>query len=190
MKIYTRTGDYGKTTTILGVKVSKASRLIELQGSVDEVNSSIGYLRALIDKYVSEVKTQEELMALNEFLKQIQFALFCMGADITNQLTKHYITAEHVEKLEQLIDEMTEKTGKLSSFIYLSGHETASYAHVLRSVTRRAERNFVAFLEENASENLEVPLDYKYINRLADYFFQVARYLNYMFHGTEEQIHL
>jgi cob(I)alamin adenosyltransferase len=190
MKIYTRAGDFGKTSTILGEKVSKASRLIELQGSVDEVNSSLGYLRALIKKYSNEATYVEETQSLEGYLKSIQYVLFCMGADITNQMTQHYIKQEHVEELEVLIDQMTEKTGQLKSFIYLSGHETACYAHVLRSTTRRAERNFVAFLEETNKEDQDVPLDYKYLNRLADYFYQVARYLNYLFSVEEEQMHL
>jgi len=190
MKIYTRTGDYGKTSTITGEKVSKASKLIEVQGAIDEVNSTVGHLRSLLIKHINNSRDSLAVLSLNEFLKQIQYTLFCVGADITNELGKTYVTEQHITELEESIDQMTELTGKLNSFIYLSGHETATYAHVLRSTTRRAERRFVSFLEETMTDKMNVPLDYKYINRLADYFFQVARYLNYLFESEEEIIHL
>lgn len=72
----------------------------------------------------------------------------------------------------------------MTKFLYLSGHETATYSHVLRSTIRRVERDFVRLITE--MELTEVPSDYRFINRLADYFYQVARYLNVLY-GIEEE---
>lgn len=190
MKIYTKAGDFGMTSTITGERISKASYLMETQGSIDEVNSYIGYLRALLAKYGSTCSNPLAVISINEFLKKVQHMLFCVGADLTHQFAKHYVKEEDILELENYIDVMTAETGSLKSFIYLSGHETASYAHIIRSVTRRAERQFVALLQAGEKQETDIPNDYKYMNRLADYFFQLARYLNFLFGAEEEIMHL
>ena len=192
MKIYTRKGDFGQTSTFKNEAVSKGSRLIELQGSIDEVNSQIGYLRAMILKDGSDHRYQLLINVLLDELRQVQQSLFRIGVDITNKFTSNNIQEKDVKKLEQSIDSMEIKTGKLESFIYLSGHESACYAHVVRSTTRRSERNFVKWIEEIKKENPQfiIPVDYQYMNRLADYMFQVARYLNWFFNVNEEKMSL
>lgn len=190
MKIYTKAGDFGMTSTVTGERISKASRMMEVQGSIDELNSSVGLLRALLIKSGTQCKDPVGVMSISEHLKRIQYHLFCMGSDLTYQFAKQYIKEENIQELEERIDSMTEITGSLKSFIYLSGHEVACYTHVVRSITRRTERQFVAFLQEGNPEVTEYPLDYKYMNRLADYFFQLARYINYLFDYEEETMHL
>jgi len=196
MHIYTRTGDFGYTSTLDGTKISKSHPRLELQGGIDEVNSQIGYLRSLIH---NNKVSYPKLSQVDVSLKEIQYLLFKVGTTVTSNFTIPYIKAEHITTLEENIDKMVESTGKLNSFIYLSGHETASYCHVLRATTRRIERVFVhliGFTHEEAERSPDtstfsnewVPVEYKFINRLADYFFQTARYLNYVTNTEEEVI--
>jgi cob(I)alamin adenosyltransferase len=175
MKIYTKTGDKGYTSNVKGERVFKGGLWIELQGSIDEINAGIGHIRSLNNKVT-------KLEDIDTFLEWIQYCLFRIGTDISRQFDSAYITDEMIEKLELAIDAYTEKTGTLKSFLHFSGNEVATYTHVVRSVTRRGERVFVRVLEEFG----EYPTDYQFINRLADYFFQLARYFNVMNGDAEE----
>lgn len=167
MKIYTKKGDKGYTTNILGEPIKKSSELIELQGNVDEVNASIGYLRSLI---VSDNNK------LDLTLRDIQYALFRIGVNITNDFKKTDIREEEVELLEAEIDKMTKSFGLQKNFIYYSGHQSATFAQLVRAIVRRAERSYVrAYTSEG-----NYPTDLQYLNRLADYIYALARYLNYM----------
>lgn len=195
MPIYTRQGDYGQTSNFYGDKISKGSLLIELQGSIDEINSGVGHLRSLIDKEVNNLADDVDLTLFNSLrqdLADIQYAMFRIGSDVTTGFGQVLISKEEIDYLEKRIDVMTSKTGVLQRFIYLSGHPTATYAHVLRSVTRRCERVFVRHVEEllHHQRIQQVPVDYQYVNRLADYLFQTARYLNYVFKIEEEEMTL
>lgn len=192
MKIYTRKGDFGQTSTFDGELISKGSTLIELQGTIDEVNSQIGYLRSLIQKNGNDHRYKRLVDLLLDELMEVQRSLFRIGVDITNGFTTKHITEADVKDLEHSIDTMNFKTGELESFIYLSGHECATYAHVARSTIRRSERTFVRLIEEIKLGNPEfvIPIDYQYMNRLADYVYQLARYLNWFFDVTEEKMSL
>jgi cob(I)alamin adenosyltransferase len=190
MKIYTKKGDSGKTLTVKGAKVSKASTQIELQGSIDEVNSMMGHLRAVVLKTGNNARYKILIEILCEQLKHVQKTLYKIGIDISNDFETQYVKDADIKILENDIDNMNMKTGDLEHFIYLSGHETATYAHTLRSVIRRAERVFVKYMEELDSNEADkkIPFDYQYMNRLADYIFQVARYLNWFFDFDEEMM--
>lgn len=192
MKIYTRKGDFGQTSTFNGDSISKGSNLIELQGTIDEVNSHIGHLRSLVLKGGNDHRYRILIDMLLDELMDVQHSLFNIGVDITNGFTTTYLTEDKVKALERCIDNMTMKTGVLNSFIYLSGHESATFAHVTRSTIRRSERAFVRLIEEIklTDPNFVVPIDYKYINRLADYIYQLARYLNWFFNVEEEKMKL
>lgn len=179
MKIYTKTGDEGYTSNIMGQKIFKGDPIIELQGSIDEVNACIGYLRSVGEKTLTN-KVKE---AIDSQLRDIQYTIFRIGGDVTSSFTSAYVTEKDVDFLENEIDKMTDKTGALKNFIYFSGNEAATYCHVVRSVVRRAEREFVRTI----NGRFDYTLDYKYINRLADYFFTLARYMNYI-EGDEEEI--
>ena len=176
MKIYTKKGDKGYTTNLLGEAVHKSDAILDLQGTVDEVNAMIGYLRALVMKDYKDI---------DEELREIQYALFRIGADITTKFQAVKVVEEDVGFLEQNIDRMTEAFGVQTSFIYYSGHNSATYAQVVRSVVRRAERTFVA-----AFNGEEYPIDLQYLNRLADYFYALARYLNHRYDIEDEKMML
>jgi cob(I)alamin adenosyltransferase len=178
LKIYTRTGDQGTTANVLGQRISKGDPMLVLQGTIDEINANVGYLRALL-KGMSMKK--EPVFDLDVKLRDIQYALFKIGADISSGFSYEYIKEDEITEMEHGIDVMTDAVGPLSNFIYYSGNPASTYCHVIRSVVRRAERIFVRYLEDK-----EYNLDYQYINRLSDYFFTLARYTNFLT-GTEEE---
>lgn len=179
MKIYTKKGDQGYTSNVKGERIFKGDVQIELQGSLDEVNAGIGYLRSIVKKTIDH----EQNGTLDEGLREIQYTLFKMGGDVSSQFSNHYVTKEDLISLENEMDQMTEQTGSLKNFIYYSGNEAATYCQVVRSIIRRAERVFVRAIEGK----FEYSLDYQYMNRLADYFFTLARYMNFI-DGQEDEI--
>lgn len=181
MKIYTKTGDRGTTSDVLGNRVSKGDIKIELQGSIDEINAGVGYLRALLKKSPSDTAGFD----IDESLKNIQYALFRIGGDVSADFSRNYVSEADIEALEQGIDVMTDAAGPLESFIYYSGNEAAAYCHVVRSVVRRAERVFVRFMEGK-----EYTQDYQYINRLSDYMFSMSRYINFLSRIPDEAMKL
>lgn len=177
MKIYTKTGDKGTTSDVLGQRISKGDIKIELQGSVDEINANIGYLRILAKDRLQKPSDFD----IDVILRDIQYTLFKIGSDISSNFAYLFVQEADIVMLEEGIDLMTSVVGPLEHFIYYSGTADASYCQVARSVTRRAERIFVRFLE-----NQEYNLDYQFINRLSDFLFTLSRYLNHLSGGQEE----
>ncbi len=185
MKIYTGTGDRGKTSLFSGQRVSKADERIEAYGDLDELNSTIGGLVAGLPG---------ELAELIEELRQIQSALFQIGAlfattpDSPSWEALPPIASEQIEKLEQAMDRMAGSLPELKRFVLPGGHVTAAWSHLARAICRRAERHAVRFLD-TAFEN-RIPEPYRkalvYINRLSDYLFLVARYCNHILGVPEE----
>jgi cob(I)alamin adenosyltransferase len=165
MKIYTKTGDQGTTSLFGGKRVSKAALRIEAYGTVDELNSWIGLLR---DQQVNAIR--------KEFLTGIQDRLFTTGSILATEPgnTKVKIPAltdADVEKLEAEIDAMDSALPSMRSFILPGGHQSVSFCHISRTVCRRAERLIIAL---NDTEPVD-PIVIKYINRLSDYLFVLAR---------------
>jgi cob(I)alamin adenosyltransferase len=165
MKIYTKTGDRGKTSLVGGTRVSKGDLKIEAYGTVDELNSWIGLLR---DQSVNENS--------REMLKEIQDRLFTMGADLASEAeqTKKKIPDffdTDIVLLEQEIDKMEATLLPLRTFILPGGHSSVSFAHLARTVCRRTERLVIRL---NAVEEVN-PLIIKYLNRLSDYLFVLSR---------------
>lgn len=191
MNIYTRNGDFGTTTNLQGNAVSKGSHLMELQGSIDEVNSFTGLLRSQLTGVAPRVNpiAKEPFTTLLEELKSVQHQLFLIGSDISEGFILSRISDQHVIDLEHAIDRMLSYTGELHQFIYLSGPVVTTTAHCLRSITRRAERAFVRYIDDQSIKN-SPPIDYKYLNRLADYFFQVARFINWALDVEESSMTL
>jgi len=181
LKIYTKTGDKGTTSDVLGQRVSKGAVKIELQGSIDEINAGVGYLRSLL----GDALTGEAVANIDESLRDVQHALFRIGGDVSSDFNQSYISETDIGSLEHSIDIMTNAAGPLESFIYYSGSRAAAYCHVVRSVTRRAERVFVRFMEGK-----EYNLDYQYINRLSDFLFSLARYINFLAQIPDEAMKL
>lgn len=175
MKIYTKKGDTGETSLFGGTRVSKSSRRIEAYGTVDELNSFIG----LASSYSLSPKG-------TVLLQTVQEQLFVLGADLStppSSKTRINRIGEHeTQFLEQAVDEMEEELPDLKNFILPGGSQPGATLHVARTVCRRAER---AAVDCKKNENISDEA-IKYLNRLSDFLFVVARYEN-QYLGSEEQ---
>ncbi|MGR3811507.1 cob(I)yrinic acid a,c-diamide adenosyltransferase [Jiulongibacter sp. NS-SX5] len=164
-KIYTKTGDQGKTGLIGGSRVSKGELRIEAYGTVDELNSWIGLLR--------DVSEQENRRAV---LKSIQDKLFTLGAELANETALadqpiQDLEESDIDVLENLMDQMNLHLKDLRHFVLPGGHVHVSYAHLARTVCRRAERCAIR-LHDEAGINFMI---IKYLNRLSDFLFVLSR---------------
>lgn len=173
-KIYTKTGDDGTTGLFGGARLPKHNIRIEAYGTVDELNSQIGWLISLVED-----------PALIQFLQNIQSRLFTVGSNLASDPSKEMITPDLEEAdillLENAIDQMQTELPELKHFILPGGNEAISAAHVVRTVCRRAERRCVALAYDSAVESIII----LYLNRLSDYFFVLARWIGYKA-GIEE----
>lgn len=181
MKIYTKTGDKGTTSDILGQRVSKADIKMELQGSIDEINAGIGHLRALL----KTINSNESKINIDNSLRDIQYTLFMIGSDVSSDFNNNYVKVSNITLLEQGIDIMTSEIGQLQNFIYYSGNPASTYCQVVRSVVRRTERVFVRYMKGK-----EYNLDYQFVNRLSDFLFTLSRYINHISETIEDIIQL
>ncbi|MBM4763265.1 cob(I)yrinic acid a,c-diamide adenosyltransferase [Bacillus sp. B15-48] len=169
MKLYTRTGDKGKTS-LIGGRVDKDDIRVEAYGTVDEVNCFVGQAVTQLDPSIFQ-----DLLA---DLEKIQHELFDCGGDLANITEKRELKLkqESVEYLEARIDELIKEAPELERFILPGGTPAAASIHIARTVTRRAERLVVSLVKTDSGES-EQPL--KYLNRLSDYFFALARVINF-----------
>lgn len=169
MRLYTRTGDKGKTS-IIGGRVEKDDIRVEAYGTVDEVNCFVGQAVTQLDP--------EIFADILSDLEKIQHELFDCGGDLAN-VTKNRelkLTKESVEYLEKKIDELIVEAPKLERFILPGGAPAAASIHLARTVTRRAERLVVSLVKADP----EIPeTAMQFLNRLSDYFFALARVINY-----------
>lgn len=167
MKIYTKTGDKGTTGLFGGDRVYKDNARIEAYGTVDELNSTIGYL-------VSKVKNAD----IEVFLKLVQRKLFTIGSQLAtpnvDKLSVKPICDADINGIESQIDLLESFVDPLQTFILPGGHESSAYCQVVRTVCRRAERRVVSL-----SQQTEVAYEIMhYLNRLSDYLFVLSRVLN------------
>jgi cob(I)alamin adenosyltransferase len=169
MKLYTRTGDKGKTS-IIGGRVDKDDIRVEAYGTVDEVNCFVGQVMTELDEVIFKDVLAD--------LEKIQHELFDCGGDLANISNKveFKLEKEAIDYLEQKIDEYILEAPELERFILPGGTKPSASIHIARTVTRRAER-LVVSLMKNDEKTPELAL--KYINRLSDYFFALARVVNY-----------
>jgi len=169
MKIYTRTGDSGKTALIGGTRVPKYHDRIEAYGTVDELNAFVGLIRdhQEIDaqSYKVLIEIQDRLFTLESHLAEDKEAIVAKPMPPLRDTD--------VVLLENEIDRMNERLPPLANFILPGGNILVSYCHVARTICRRAERISVKLSEHYPLENI----DLRYLNRLSDYFFVLARYL-------------
>ena len=168
MKIYTKTGDKGMTKLVGSSTVAKDSDRVESYGTIDELNSWVGYIISQLPQENQEIK--EELEAL-------QHLLFDAGTDLSTPIEAQRpfkLQKESVHWLEQRIDFYTAQSPDIDRFILPGGTPAASMVHVARTIARRAERISVR-LNWTAKINEEVLI---FTNRLSDYFYALARYLN------------
>ncbi|SEV97853.1 cob(I)alamin adenosyltransferase [Chitinophaga sp. YR573] len=176
-KIYTKTGDKGKTALIGGTKVSKSNLRIESYGTVDELNSYIG----LVSDYLTDTPT------IN-FLREIQDRLFTIGSSLAcdpEKETKMRIPDLHagdVTVLENSMDQMNEVLPEMKSFLLPGGHVAVSTCHIARCVCRRAERLCVGLQEQDQFID---PLVLQYMNRLSDYLFVLSRWIGHQLQVAE-----
>jgi len=166
LKIYTKTGDDGTTGLQGGKRVSKADLRITAYGAVDEINSCLGV--ALAQNLDSDI---------TELLMRIQNELFVAGSDLSDPNltnTRNRITDAMIENLEKNIDKFEQELDPLTNFILPGGHKTAAYLHLARTITRRAETQIVLLSKQ---EQINVNCQ-KYLNRLSDLLFVLARIAN------------
>ena len=177
MKIYTKTGDLGKTSLIGGTKVPKSHIRIETYGTVDELNSYIG----LVSDHITDNHTKI-------ILQEIQDRLFTIGSSLACDPDKEPLMKipdlkeEDINLLEREMDKMNDVLPPMKFFVLPGGHVAVSTTHVARCVCRRAERLCVNMQEH---ELFVEPLVIKYLNRLSDYLFVLARYVGHLL-GVEE----
>ena len=167
-KIYTRTGDEGKTSLIGGTKVPKSHLRIEAYGTVDELNSFIG----LSQDYLKAKNIKNILSGIQDRLFTIGSSLAC-DPDKEPKMKIPDLLETDVDILEKEMDAMNEWLPPMKSFILPGGHVIVSTLHITRTVCRRAERACVRM----EKKEMEVdPLILKYLNRLSDYLFVLARF--------------
>ncbi len=166
-KIYTKTGDAGQTSLFGGRRLYKHDLRIESYGTVDELNAYVGLLR-------DNIKDEK----VRQLLKAIQDRLFTIGANLASDPEKDLpapdLKVADIQLLENEMDLMDKKLPPLKNFILPGGHNTVSYCHVARTVCRRAERLIVALAQQEKVAEIVL----KYMNRLSDYFFVLARKLS------------
>lgn len=174
-RIYTRTGDRGKTALGSGRRVSKSHLRIEAYGTVDEVNACVGIAR--LHTAVAE------LAELDAMLARIQNELFDVGADLClpekdrrKSAPPLRIVASQVSRLEREIDALNKDLPPLRSFVLPGGHPAAAHLHLCRTVARRAERLIVALASRPGETVGSAVL--AYMNRLSDHFFVASRWVN------------
>jgi len=167
MKIYTKTGDKGKTSLFGGKRVLKDNIRIEAYGTVDELNSFIAQLLSQIGE-----TGQEELLG------EVQKRLFTIGSILASDPDKEMPTPDvldsDIQLLEDAMDNMDQELEPLRTFILPGGSSANSSAHLCRTITRRAERRVITLAQDADVPDIVV----RYLNRLSDYFFMLSRYIS------------
>ncbi|QKY68270.1 cob(I)yrinic acid a,c-diamide adenosyltransferase [Lentibacillus sp. CBA3610] len=179
MRIYTRKGDKGETSLISGKRVPKNDLRVEAYGTCDEANSFIGLALSFLDQ--EELPEKE---AFSEQMHRVQTILFHVGAELATPNDKEVawkLKQAHIDELEETMDAWDKNLEMLRNFILPSGHSASSALHTARTIARRAERTAIA-LNEQEEVN---PLVISYLNRLSDFLFVAARYINQALKGTE-----
>jgi len=167
-RIYTRGGDKGKTSLSSGKRVVKHDRRVAAYGTVDEANAVLGMARLHCDAVADQL------------LARLQNELFDLGADLCTpeveapEFPPLRITTEQVQRLEADIDRINQDLAPLTSFILPGGTPAAAYLHLARTVTRRAEREITALIDDEPIN----PAALRYVNRLSDLLFVLARQQN------------
>ncbi|MCJ8009162.1 cob(I)yrinic acid a,c-diamide adenosyltransferase [Lederbergia wuyishanensis] len=180
MKIYTKTGDKGTTSLVYGDRVSKNDVRVEAYGTCDEANSMIGLALSHVEN-----TNNTDIKEVRSFFHKVQTALFHVGAELstpTGKEVKWKLSEEDLKELEMVIDQLDGALPPLSNFILPGGHPAGATLHLARTVVRRAERITVSIEEVN-------PLVLSYLNRLSDFLFVAARYVNHKLGAEELKLH-
>lgn len=180
MPIYTRKGDKGKTSLFSGKRVWKYDARVEAYGTIDELNTILGLALAALPS-----KKKKQAGYIRDLILEVQKSLFYIGsylADLPDTIEEADL-ASKTDKFEKEIDKMTDKMPKLANFIYLDGGMAGSFLQNARAIVRRAERQIVRLSQKEKVDKRLL----KYINRLSDLFFTLARYVNHI-EGKKERI--
>jgi cob(I)alamin adenosyltransferase len=176
MKIYTRTGDKGSTSLLGGTRVPKDHARIEAYGTIDELNSHLGLLRDMAAGH-----QQELIISIQQKLFSIGSRLASANEQEADRFKVPHVEDTDIKALEDAMDTMDSVLPAMRNFILPGGHIAVSQAHVCRTVCRRAERLVVRIA---ATEQLPGVI-IRYLNRLSDLLFVMARWLGHAFHATE-----
>lgn len=166
-KIYTKVGDKGLTKQVTGTMVPKYDMQIEVLGQVDELESWLGVTLAMLNKKTEKLAPE---------LQQIQRKLYIFQVDLAIK-RKHNITDADTEVLEERIDHLVNKLPQIKEFILPGGEKTGANLQYARTLARKAERTVVKLHQKQQAVTDE---ELKFINRLSDYLFILARYANYL----------
>ncbi len=180
-KVVTHLGDKGETYLVNKVKVSKASRRVKAYGEIDELNSIIGVARSIISNTPAIYKDVAEI------LKIVQGHLFLLGAELAHPKPPDdypKITEKHLKFVEYACEKFNKELLPLKEFILPTGSYLSSILHFARTISRRAERSIVHLNEKEHLRNMII----KYINRLSDLLFILARYINKLDNIKDEEI--
>lgn len=172
MKIYTKKGDQGNTTLVSGTKVSKSDLRLETYGTVDELNSFLGLAITQVKK-IKIPEMDKSLFEIQNQLFNVGSQLACDDKNLASQLPQ--VTDEQIEEMEKLIDQLTDSLKPLRNFILPGGSELAGLFHVCRTVCRRAEREVMRLHAESPVNEIII----RYLNRLSDLLFVMARFANF-----------
>ena len=179
--IYTKTGDSGTTSLVGGSRVSKDNVRVEAYGTVDELNSHIGLLAELMRPLAGGY--YDELKAVQHNLFTLQTLLATEDETIYSRLPQ--LQEEEVEMLERQIDTISDQLPKLQNFVIAGGTTVGAQCHVCRTVCRRAERCVVTLAREAKVDDILL----RYLNRLSDYLFVLARH-SVVMAGKEEDLYI
>ncbi|MEK9143963.1 MAG: cob(I)yrinic acid a,c-diamide adenosyltransferase [Patescibacteria group bacterium] len=163
MSIYTRSGDTGSTSLFGGKRVLKCEELVDVYGSIDELNSWVGLIAA-----------EFSVPDVSQFLQTIQSDLFTIGSTLAGWKGDLTLLDGRIKEMETRIDMMEKDLPPIRNFILPGGAELAAHAHIMRSICRRVERQTVALSQKQEVDKRIV----KYLNRLSDLFFMLARFIN------------
>lgn len=181
-KVYTKTGDKGETSLVSGSRLPKSDARIELYGELDELNSRVG----VATSYMTE---DVKLTATIAFLHHVQSAIFDLGSNLACEPENRQkyklpqISDEFIQDMEQEIDRLDLELEELKNFILPGGSKAAAALHVCRTGTRTMERMLLRFQDTKGEELPENSV--VFLNRLSDYFFVLARYVNKIQGGKE-----
>lgn len=176
-KIYTRTGDRGQTSLVCGTRASKGNLQVDAYGDVDELNSFLGLAIAQISGF-------EALHVQSQALSRVQHTLFTVGSHLAiskekkDEIKLPQINDEVIEQLENQIDEMDSHLAPMKEFILPGGGLEASHLHICRTIARRCERKLIMLINEVSDLEIDSNI-LKLVNRLSDYLFVLARFVNF-----------
>lgn len=171
-RVYTRSGDAGETSLATGERIPKDDLRVEAYGTVDELNATLALARAAL----AELEARDDAQRLDGTLRRVQSELFCVGAELASPdpatLTIGRVTTDHIDVLEGEIDAFNADLEPLAEFLLPGGGSASAHLHLTRVVCRRAERRVVALARLVDVE----PAVLKYLNRLGDLLFVLARW--------------